>query len=95
MFDHRHYVPALKWRMGEFRALQDLSELSKARLTPLVEITPIPWDFEADCPAKNIDQHLATVPEQMVYRMGCEAPRIRRLGASRIRREDGVWKLTQ
>ena len=80
MFDHRHYVPALKWRMGEFRALQDLSEANKARLTPLIEITPIPWDFESDQPAKTIDQHLAAVPEQMVNAWGAERPLFIELG---------------
>ena len=65
MFDHRHYVPAMKWRMGEFRALQDVFAADKTRLTPLIEIPPIPWNFVEDEPARTLDLHLAQVPQQM------------------------------
>jgi hypothetical protein len=72
MFDHQHYVPALKWRMGEYRALQNLTDQSKAQLTPLVEITPIPWNFQTDQPDRSVDEHLASVPEQMSAAWGTQ-----------------------
>ena len=40
MFDHRHYVPILRWKRAEWVALRHLEPGDRARLTPLVEITP-------------------------------------------------------
>ena len=40
MFDHRHYVPVLKWKRGERIALRYLPFDVKSRLTPLIEIVP-------------------------------------------------------
>jgi hypothetical protein len=34
-------------------------------ITPLLEIPAIPHDFEEECPAKTIDEHLALMPRQM------------------------------
>ncbi len=59
MFDQRHYVPILKGRQGEYGALETLSLTAKGRLTPIIEIPPIPWKFEESRPAKTIDGHLA------------------------------------
>lgn len=44
MFDHRHYVPILKWKRGEYRALQNLDQKIRQRLTPLCEVPPIAYD---------------------------------------------------
>jgi hypothetical protein len=59
MFNHRHYVPILKWKMGEYQALQRLSETVKDGLTPLLEIPPIGFDFESGTEKKTPDEHLA------------------------------------
>jgi len=40
MFDHKHYVPILRWKRGEWVALRHLAEDVRASLTPLIEITP-------------------------------------------------------
>ena len=45
-FNHTHYVPTLKGRAGEYGALQAMTAEVKAALTPLIEIPPIPWDFD-------------------------------------------------
>lgn len=74
MFDHRHYVPILKWKMGEAKALEDSSDLTKNRLTPLIEIVPIPWDYEDDQPAKTLDDHLNRVPSQIARSWDMERP---------------------
>jgi hypothetical protein len=37
MFDHDHYVPILRWKAGEKRALRELFPEDKRRLTPLIE----------------------------------------------------------
>lgn len=52
------YVPILKWRQGEYLALDRLGSSEKSYVMPLVEIPPIEWDFERGCLAKTIDQHL-------------------------------------
>lgn len=40
MFDHKHYVPILRWKEAERLALRDLENTVKSRVTPLVQLTP-------------------------------------------------------
>ena len=40
MFDQNHYVPILKWKMGERNGLKNVTKPSKMRITPLLEIQP-------------------------------------------------------
>jgi hypothetical protein len=70
MFDYRHYVPILKWRQGEYQALLKLDDDVKARLTPLIEIPPIEWDFEKGCLAKTLDDHLHPVADRILKKWG-------------------------
>ncbi|KNY24775.1 beta family protein [Pseudobacteroides cellulosolvens] len=65
MFNSNHYIPILKWKRGEQRALQELPNSIKDKFTPLIEIVPVPYDFVNDTPAKTIDQHLANIGEQI------------------------------
>ena len=59
MFNHRHYVPILKWKMGEYQALQRLASTVKDRVTPLLEIPPVGFDFENLKDKKTPDEHLS------------------------------------
>ncbi len=52
------YVPILKWRQGEYLALERLASQIKEKVFPLIEIPPIEWDFEKNKKAKSIDEHL-------------------------------------
>jgi hypothetical protein len=61
MFDHTHYVPMLKLKAGELRALNHLTANQAKGLTPFFEIPPVPWDYEMDEPAKTVEEHLAKV----------------------------------
>jgi hypothetical protein len=70
MFDHRHYVPILKGRQGEYGALETLSLTVKDGLTPLIEIPPIPLNFAQGVPSKSIDEHLAKVAITMKRSVG-------------------------
>lgn len=70
MFDHRHYVPILKWRQGEYQALFRLNDAVKKSITPLIEIPPIEWDFENGCLAKTLDEHLHPVADRIVKKWG-------------------------
>ncbi len=74
MFDHKHYVPILKGKAGEYGALEELSTTAKARLTPFVEIPPIPWDFESELPAKSPEDHLRNVAERIGNSWGVDSP---------------------
>lgn len=65
MFGHDHYVPILKGKNGEFGALQTLTPSVRTALTPLLEVPPIPWDFDEVRPAKTIDQHLEKVGQKI------------------------------
>ena len=70
MFSEKHYVPAVRWRQGEYGALEELHSQHRRYITPLVDIPPLPWDFAEERPSKTIDQHLARIPDQMVKAWG-------------------------
>ncbi|NUB07005.1 hypothetical protein FW320_12560 [Azospirillum sp. Vi22] len=63
--DHRHYVPILKWKLGEYQALMRLSPAAKDALTPLIEIPPISYDHETQQNAKSIDEHLLSFGKRL------------------------------
>jgi Beta protein len=72
MLDRTHYVPILKGRMGEYGALETLDPDIKDALTPLIEIPPIPLDWEEEQPDKTIDEHLAKVAVNFQKAIGLE-----------------------
>ena len=74
MFDQKHYVPVLKGRNGEYGALQVMSPGVKARLTPILEVPPIPWNYKEEQPAKTIDAHLQRVSSKIRKSWGDERP---------------------
>jgi hypothetical protein len=74
MFDDRHYVPAIRWRKGEYTGLQELRDDQRNNVTPLVDIPPIPWNFESEQPKHDIDRHLRDTPSQMANVWGTQAP---------------------
>ncbi|MDO7787232.1 beta family protein [Desulforamulus aquiferis] len=74
MFDSKYYVPILKWKRGEQKALEFLSDQHKERLTPLIEIVPIPYDYANDRPQKAIDDHLKDIGNQLSTSWGKEKP---------------------
>jgi hypothetical protein len=57
-FDHRHYVPCIRWKQGEYQAILRLSDDTKDIITPLIEVPEIGFDFEEEQPKKSIDGHL-------------------------------------
>lgn len=64
-FDHRHYVPMLRARQGEFGALSEIGVPSKSKMTPLFDIPAAQWDFDKDAPSKPIHEYLPTFPEKI------------------------------
>jgi len=57
-FGYDHYVPILKGKLGEFKALLELESSIKDKITPLIEVPPIPLDYDTGKPAKSVDTHL-------------------------------------
>lgn len=58
MFGADHYVPILKAKQAEMLALRDSKSSVKAGITPLIEMVPIPWDFEKERPSKTLTKHV-------------------------------------
>ncbi|MBV8279804.1 MAG: hypothetical protein JO170_31700 [Verrucomicrobia bacterium] len=40
MYKHRHYVPVIRWKRGEQKALLELTSEIRREITPLLEIVP-------------------------------------------------------
>lgn len=51
------YIPAVRWRMGEYQALLRLPDAAKARLRPLVILPAIEYDFETGEPESSPHDH--------------------------------------
>lgn len=73
-FDHRHYVPILKGKKGEFDGLSWLDPQTKAALTPLIEVFTVPWDFNDDVPAKTVEAHLDSSASKIAAAWGAGHP---------------------
>jgi hypothetical protein len=58
LFNHLQYVPILKWKLGEYQALARLENAVKDRVTPLIELPAVGYDFENSRVAKSLDDHL-------------------------------------
>lgn len=58
MFGVEHYVPILKGKQGEVRALSHLTDEQRTGLTPLVEIRPVDLDDDAGAPTGIVEEHL-------------------------------------
>lgn len=52
------YVPALRWRQGEYQALFRLTPAVKDRVMPLITIPPVEFDFELWQPKKSVQEHV-------------------------------------
>ncbi len=52
------YVPALRWRQGEYQALSRLTNSVKDRIVPLITIPGIEFDFEEWRPKKSVQEHV-------------------------------------
>ena len=52
------YVPALRWRMGEYQALMRLKPAVKEKVVPLVCIPEVEFDFDLWQPKKSVHEHV-------------------------------------
>jgi hypothetical protein len=53
MFDHKHYVPILRWKRAERVALGNLTDTDRSRVTPLLELTPYSFRAKKNRPAPD------------------------------------------
>lgn len=60
-----YYVPLLRWRAGEYRALKRLSDACRQRTVPLIEVLPPDYDFALRQPKKHIDEQLKPFAKQI------------------------------
>lgn len=74
MFDHRHYVPLLKGKAGEFGALQELSAATKTKITPLIDIPPVTDNLQTGKPKKPLGVHLAYIADKIKAAWGKDRP---------------------
>ena len=58
MIKINQYMPILKWKMGEYQALERLDKNSKDSIVPLLEIPIIDFDHANQKDAKSLDLHL-------------------------------------
>ncbi len=69
-FDHRHYVPCVRWKQGEYQALLRLKPETKQRITPLIEVPELGWDFERGAEAKTLDDLLGPFAKRVEQKWG-------------------------
>jgi len=65
-----YYVPVLKWKRGEQKAIELLDNVSKNNLLPLLEIPPIDWDWINNRPKKTIDSHIIDIEKTIKNSFG-------------------------
>lgn len=60
----------MRGRQGEFNALAALDTEARGQITPLLEVPPVAWDFEAEEPAKSLEEHLAPLADKIATAWG-------------------------
>lgn len=70
MFDHTHYVPILKGRLGEYTALGWIPDERKQGLTPMIDVPPVDWDFDEDRPSKTPLEHVQRIGRRIAEGWG-------------------------
>lgn len=68
------YVPILKGRAGEYAALRRTSMEDRVGMLPLVEIPPIPLNYETNRPATSVQNHIANTGGKLSQSWGTGAP---------------------
>ncbi len=68
--DNGQYVPWLRWKQGEYLALDRLSSASKDSIVPLIEIPEIGFDFATKTVSKSINKHLEPFARRVKQKWG-------------------------
>jgi len=70
VFDHRHYVPILRWKRAEWIALRFLTEQVRSLTTPLIEITPRSFLPRASGRVPPVDEVLSHISDELLASWG-------------------------
>ncbi len=70
MFDHKHYVPILRWKQAERVALKKLGSEDKAGMTPLVEVPPEALEVGSALGAASVGLGLCKVADEVLGSWG-------------------------
>lgn len=66
----KSYVSCLRWKKGEYLALERLSSEARNHLMPLFDIAEIGFDFETRKESKSIDEHLSSFAKRVREKWG-------------------------
>lgn len=66
------YIPCLRWKQGEYLALERLSSEARNCIMPLFEVAEIGFDFETRKENKSIDKHLSLFAKRVKEKWGTE-----------------------
>ena len=73
MLSHNKYVPCLRWKVGEYQSVFQLSEKEKKSITSLIEVPEFNFGFEENKKPKTIFSHLEPFAKRVHEKWG-EAP---------------------
>ncbi len=60
------YLPLLKSKAGEFKALENLNPKLKKKIVPLFDVTPMEYDHDEDAKPKTIEEHLVKFCKKII-----------------------------
>ena len=64
------YSPCLRWKMGEYQAVENLKNITASRLLPVIEISEMGFDFEKQKESKTIDEHIESFADKVNKKWG-------------------------
>ncbi|MDV3753721.1 hypothetical protein CMU20_01665 [Elizabethkingia anophelis] len=64
------YVPVIKAKEGEFKALEVTDPNTLDKISPLFEIVNLPWNYTDECESKTIDSHLDKIGKKIEDAIG-------------------------
>jgi hypothetical protein len=74
VFESQTYVPVLKGKDAEFKALRDIAPAVKERILPLIEVMPEGFSDAKNGTRRSVDTHLAKTHARIVKCWGTTAP---------------------
>jgi hypothetical protein len=69
-FDHRLYIPCLRWKQGEYIAVSKFNDETKKYFIPLIELPENGWDFENKTIAKTLDELVKPFAKRVLNNWG-------------------------
>lgn len=66
----KSYIPCLRWKQGEYLAIEHLSSTVRNLIIPLFEVSEIGFDFETGKDNKSIDEHLTPFAKKVKTKWG-------------------------